>query len=135
MLTDTESQTQQSTYKGPAKASCSCHRCWDDLQWRVVLLPGSRGRAKNMQCDTVRASDSLHSQRCSVKVNFRVLRYPGQSGVGFSKIPTVMFYNSEGQMMCAGAETQLIENVIRLEEEKWIKVLWCVKKISFIIIN
>ncbi len=52
---------------------------------------------------------------------------------GSSKIPTVMYYDSAGNMKCAGAETSLPENEMNAEDEKWIKVDWCVTRSQFIV--
>jgi len=51
-------------------------------------------------------------------------KFPGQTAMGSSKIPTVMFYDQAGNMKCAGAETTLPENVSDADEENWIKVEW-----------
>ncbi len=77
------------------KASCSRIRRWDDLQWRVVLFPRSRSRAKDMQLDQVRAF-TLLSASCSARILISS-RYPGQVSGGSSKIPTVMYYDSAGE--------------------------------------
>lgn len=52
-------------------------------------------------------------------------RFPGQEHVaGSAKIPSVMLYDSNGDMMAAGAETSLDENIERCEDEKWTVVEW-----------
>ncbi|KLO13814.1 hypothetical protein SCHPADRAFT_915119 [Schizopora paradoxa] len=51
-------------------------------------------------------------------------KYPGQASGGSSKIPTVMYYDKDGNMKCAGAETQLPENEMNADDEEWIKVDW-----------
>lgn len=44
------------------------------------------------------------------------------------KIPTVMYYDAEGKMVSAGAETLADEVEKKAEEEGWIKVEWYVKE-------
>ncbi|KAH8110514.1 hypothetical protein DFH11DRAFT_1514361 [Phellopilus nigrolimitatus] len=52
-------------------------------------------------------------------------RYPGQEHIsGSSKIPTVLCYDSQGNLCAAGAEAFLAENIEQIEDEKWIKVEW-----------
>ncbi|KAJ3744472.1 hypothetical protein DFH05DRAFT_1617472 [Lentinula detonsa] len=52
-----------------------------------------------------------------------VTRFPGQEHVaGNSKIPTIMYYDSEGKMMAAGAEADTPSILSLAEDEGWIKV-------------
>lgn len=61
---------------------------------------------------------------CSEK---QLFRYPGQEHVsGSSKIPTVLCYDSLGQMRAAGAEALLAESTEQVEDGEWTKVEWCV---------
>ncbi|KLO09149.1 hypothetical protein SCHPADRAFT_922429 [Schizopora paradoxa] len=53
-----------------------------------------------------------------------VTKYPGQTILGSSKIPSVMFYDLSGNMKCAGAETTLPEYEIQAEDEGWKRVDW-----------
>jgi len=54
-------------------------------------------------------------------------RFPAQERVGGdSKIPSILYYNQQGQLCAAGAEA-LQERVIeQAEEENWIKLEWFV---------
>lgn len=52
-------------------------------------------------------------------------RYPGQEHVaGSTKIPTVLYYDHEGTIRCAGAEALLGQNIETAEDEGWFKVEW-----------
>ena len=53
-------------------------------------------------------------------------RFPAQETVGGdSKIPSILYYNQGGQLCAAGAEA-LGEAVIeQADEERWIKLEWC----------
>ena len=55
-------------------------------------------------------------------------RFPAQEHVsGSSKIPTVLYYDKNGDVRAVGAET-LIEGIYEMAEEGgWIKVEWFVK--------
>lgn len=56
-------------------------------------------------------------------------RFPGQELVnGSYKIPTVMYYDKEGKMVSAGAETLAGEVEEKAEEEGWMKVEWYVNE-------
>lgn len=52
-------------------------------------------------------------------------RFPGQEfTIGSHKIPTVMYYDKEGKMVSAGAESLADEVVEKAGEEDWLKVQW-----------
>ncbi|KAK7033188.1 heat shock protein 12A [Favolaschia claudopus] len=52
-----------------------------------------------------------------------VTRFPGQEHVaGNSKIPTVLWYDTQGKMMAAGAEAETSTFLSQAEEEGWIRV-------------
>jgi len=53
-----------------------------------------------------------------------VTKFPGQTVMGSSKIPTVIYYDQAGNLKCAGAETTLAENIADAEDEEWNKVEW-----------
>ena len=58
-------------------------------------------------------------------------RFPHQSQIGgAAKIPTVIYYNKEGQIKAIGAETTLesVENTAEMEQ--WYKAVWCVSIIA-----
>ncbi|KAH9917817.1 uncharacterized protein B0H18DRAFT_853686, partial [Fomitopsis serialis] len=51
-----------------------------------------------------------------------VTRFPGQEHVaGNSKVPTIMYYDSHGRMMAAGAEAESASTVAQAEDEGWVK--------------
>jgi hypothetical protein len=53
--------------------------------------------------------------------------FPGQEGVGGdSKIPTIIYYDSQGEFRAAGAEATLPSVLSEAEEEEWIKAEWSV---------
>ncbi|PCH36676.1 hypothetical protein WOLCODRAFT_109026 [Wolfiporia cocos MD-104 SS10] len=54
-----------------------------------------------------------------------VTRYPGQeSGVGNSKIPSILYYSSDGAVCACGAEATLPQVVDKAEDEGWTFVEW-----------
>ncbi|KAG8213323.1 hypothetical protein J3R82DRAFT_11804 [Butyriboletus roseoflavus] len=53
---------------------------------------------------------------------YGVTRFPGQEHVaGNSKIPSVLYYDSGGHVMCAGAETENASITSQAEDDGWIK--------------
>ena len=51
-----------------------------------------------------------------------VCRFPGQEHVaGNSKVPTIMYYDNQGQMMAAGAEAESASTDAQAEDEGWVK--------------
>jgi hypothetical protein len=53
-------------------------------------------------------------------------RFPGQEHVaGNSKIPSIMYYDSAGRLMAAGAEAEAASILDAAEEEGWIKSELC----------
>jgi hypothetical protein len=53
-------------------------------------------------------------------------RFPGQEKVGDSKIPTILYYDQQGNVCAAGDEANQegIEQIA--EEEEWTKAEWYV---------
>ena len=55
-----------------------------------------------------------------------ICRFPAQETVGGdSKIPSILYYNQEGQLCAAGAEALQEKIIERADEETWIKLEWC----------
>jgi hypothetical protein len=54
-----------------------------------------------------------------------ISRFPGQASIGGdSKIPSILYYNKEGNVCAVGAEA-LQESLLEIaEDEEWIKVEW-----------
>lgn len=51
--------------------------------------------------------------------------YPGQEHIaGTQKVPSVLYYDSEGNVMAACAEALLSETIEKAEDEDWQKVEW-----------
>ncbi|KAH8110521.1 hypothetical protein DFH11DRAFT_1514250 [Phellopilus nigrolimitatus] len=54
-----------------------------------------------------------------------ITKYPGQEHeAGSSRIPSVIYYDKQGLMQAAGAETLLAVNTEKAEDEEWLKVQW-----------
>jgi hypothetical protein len=54
-----------------------------------------------------------------------VTRFPAQEKVGGdSKIPSILYYNQQGQLCAAGAEALQEQVIEQADEEKWIKLEW-----------
>ncbi|KZP20070.1 hypothetical protein FIBSPDRAFT_546789 [Athelia psychrophila] len=54
-----------------------------------------------------------------------VTRYPAQEAVGGdSKIPSILYYNAEGEVCAVGAEAMQESIVEQAEDEKWSKLEW-----------
>jgi hypothetical protein len=54
-------------------------------------------------------------------------RFPGQEDViGDSKIPTIIYYDSQGVARAAGAEATLPATLERAEEGQWVRAEWSV---------
>jgi hypothetical protein len=54
-----------------------------------------------------------------------VHKFLGQEVTGANaKIPSVLYYDKDGNVRAAGAETECNSMVIIAEEEKWVKVNW-----------
>jgi hypothetical protein len=52
-------------------------------------------------------------------------RFPGQEDtVGDSKIPTIVYYDTQGAARAAGAEATLPTTLAMAEEEQWVKAEW-----------
>ena len=52
-------------------------------------------------------------------------RYPGQEyASGSPKIPSIIYYDKNGKMRAAGAETQLDNITETAEDEGWVRVEW-----------
>ena len=52
-------------------------------------------------------------------------RYPAQDHVGGdSKIPSILYYNREGELCAVGAEALQDSVIERAEEEEWVKLEW-----------
>jgi hypothetical protein len=53
------------------------------------------------------------------------IRYPAQQKVGGdSKIPSIIFYDKEGQFRAAGAEALQESLLEQAEDQEWTKVEW-----------
>lgn len=54
-----------------------------------------------------------------------VTRFPAQENIGgTSKVPSILWYDTEGNVRGAGAEALLPEVLQKAEDEQWIKVEW-----------
>lgn len=54
-------------------------------------------------------------------------RFPGQeNNASDSKIPSILYYNKNGQVMAVGAEALLPHIMDQAEDENWTKVGWWV---------
>lgn len=59
-------------------------------------------------------------------------RFPGQEHVaGNSKIPSIMYYDQNGELKAAGAEAENASTVALAEDENWTKAELCVPTISY----
>ena len=54
---------------------------------------------------------------------FALYSYPGNDA-GSAKVPTVMYYDSSGEMRAAGSKAVLPDTVEEAQEEGWTKVEW-----------
>ena len=53
-------------------------------------------------------------------------RFPHQAHIGGdAKIPTVIYYNREGQIQAMGAETTIDSTQDSADQEQWHKAEWC----------
>ncbi|KAF8168571.1 hypothetical protein BJ912DRAFT_862749 [Pholiota molesta] len=60
-----------------------------------------------------------------------VTRFPAQEQVnGASKIPTIVYYDQSGKIRAVGAEAASEVIYVQAEEEKWVKVEWCVERLQ-----
>ena len=56
---------------------------------------------------------------------FIVRRYPAQEKIGGdAKIPSVIYYDQQGNVRAVGAETLLDNNIELAMDENWVKVEW-----------
>lgn len=67
---------------------------------------------------------------CILILLLTLLRFPGQEHVaGNSKIPSIMYYDRDGNMKAAGAEADGASVIAQAEDEQWVKTELCVSSI------
>jgi hypothetical protein len=105
-----------------------CVRCRHNFQWCLICHPRTKRNSKDTLCHPVRVI--VTPRGFCARISLPLSSFPGQEHVaGSYKIPTILYYDKNGNVKVAGAEAEGSAIIDLAEDEGWTKaelyVLYC----------